>query len=481
MTMPWCSRPLLLAWRLQRSDNYGDFPKRQTVTVVPNKSAPKRQIEWNSYSGQLSLGADTRAVAFRAGADPSGEIELEFEPIKLDDTSKFIFLKWHNDKKDGMVYFSLSGIAVDGTRFETTHLSFNSLGEFSDASGTRMTPKGRCAKAVLTFKLVNPAEKPVLQVRVKGFKNFRTEPIDCDLGKVHVSGLAEFEDANIVTGTITVQAQKQPDDVAAWHTKADRLAEHVRDIMSLASSSVLRVPLIAFYDGDTLTVTAWSQGRAASSAFPIFHFLDLDPIFKTAVRSFFDPPIAVNRLSFAIEWFAMDAIYNEIRLVAAMTALENLIDSNVTESEGLILPKKAFDRTRKVLLNIVRACVAKWATGNEEVLSEINETLAGLNRRSMLRKLKLLAQRWNVPLHGISDESMRAAKNARDRVVHRGQYYEDAAESDADLWTHVTVIREIAVRFLLTAIGFEGRYYSYIGGYHDAVLPPTIHPKASAE
>lgn len=451
------------------------------MTAVPDKSAPQRQIEWNSYSGELSLGADTLAVTFHAGADPSGEIELEFEPIKLNDASKFILLKWHGDKKDGMIYFSLSGVAVDGTRFETTRLSFNSLGEFSDASGTRMTPKGRCAKAVLTFKLVNPAEKPVLQVRLKGFKNFRTEPIDCALGKVHISGLAEFEDANIVTGTITVQAQERPDDVTTWHTKADRLAEHVRDIMSLASSSVLRVPLIAFYEGDTLTVTAWSQNRASSSAFPIFHFLDLDPIFQTAVRSFFDPPIAVNRLSFAIEWFAMNASYNEIRLVAAMTALENLIDSNVTDAEGLILPKKAFDKTRKVLLSVIRTCVAKWSTGSEEALSEVNETLAALNRRSMLRKLKLLAQRWNVPLDGISDESMRAAKNARDRVVHRGQYYEDVAESDADLWTHVTVIREIAVRFLLTAIGFKGRYYSYIGGYHNAVFPPAIQPKGPVE
>jgi hypothetical protein len=226
-----------------------------------------------------------------------------------------------------------------------------------------------------------------------------------------------------------------------------------------------------------LTVTAWSQTRASSSAFPIFHFLDLDPIFRTAVRSFFEPPIAVNRLFSAIEWFAMDAEYNEVRLVAAMTALENLIDSNVTEVEGLILPRRAFEKTRKVLLNVIRACITKWATGGEEALSELHETLAGLNRRSMLRKLKLLAQRWNVPLNGISDESLRAAKNARDRVVHRGQYYEDAAESDADLWTHVTVIREVAVRFLLTAIGFEGRYHSYIGGYHDAVFPPESRAK----
>jgi len=464
--------PLSLARCPSRGDTSAALPERQTVNAMPGDNTPKRQIEWTAYSGELSLDADRLAVAFRAGADASGEIELEFEPIKLNNQSKFVFLRWHDDGKDRVVYFSLSGVAEDGTRFETAHLSFDSLGNFSDASGTIMKPDGRCAKAVITFKLAQPAEKPVLQVRFKGFKNFRTEPIDCALGKVHISGLAEFEDANIVTGMVTVQAEALPDDVAAWHGEAERLTEHIRRIMSLASSSVLRAPLIAFYEGGTLTVTAWSQTKASSSAFPIFHFLDLDPIFQTAVKSFFDPPIAVNRLFFAIEWFAMNALYNEVRLVAAMTALENLIDSNVTEAEGLILPKRVFEKTRKVLLNVIRACVAKWAADGDEVMSELNETLAGLNRRSMLRKLKLLAARWHVPLDGISDESLRAAKNARDRVVHRGQYYEDAAESDADLWTHVTVIREVAVRFLLTAIGFRGRYHSYIGGYHDAVFPP---------
>jgi hypothetical protein len=277
------------------------------VSAVPDDSTPKRQVELNSYSGELTLGTNKLAVTFHAGADASGEIELEFEPIKLDQQSKFILLGWHDGDGDRVVYFSLSGLAEDGTRFETSHLSFSSLGKSTDASGTHMKPVGRCSKTVITFKLAQPSEKPVLQVRLKGFKNFRTESVVCALGKVHISGVTELEDANTVTGTITVQAEVRPDDVAAWYTEADRLAEHIRRIMSLASASVLQAPLFAFYESDTLTVTAWSKSKASSSAFPIFHFLDLDPIFQTAVRSFFDPPIMVNRLLFAIEWFAMEA------------------------------------------------------------------------------------------------------------------------------------------------------------------------------
>jgi hypothetical protein len=169
----------------------------------------------------------------------------------------------------------------------------------------------------------------------------------------------------------------------------------------------------------------------------------------------------------------MMATYNEVRLVNAMTALENLIDSNLGDSEALILPRNSFDKIRRALFGIIRACVSKWEPdAAEDVLIELNEKLLDLNRRSLLRKLETLRQRWNVPLGGIEGTALKAAKQARDKVVHRGQYYEDAKETDADPWTHVTVVREVAVRFLFTAIGFKGRYISHMGGYHDAEFSP---------
>jgi hypothetical protein len=138
------------------------------VYALPDDSTSKRQIEWKFYSGELSLGVDTLAVTFRAGADASGEIELEFEPIKLDEESKFIFLKWHDEDNDGMIYFSLSGLAEDGTRFETSHLSFNSLGKFSNASGTTMRPEGRCSKPKGCPSWQVSDAVPVRDVRCRG-------------------------------------------------------------------------------------------------------------------------------------------------------------------------------------------------------------------------------------------------------------------------------------------------------------------------
>ena len=83
-----------------------------------------------------------------------------------------------------------------------------------------------------------------------------------------------------------------------------------------------------------------------------------------------------------------------------------------------------------------------------------------------------MANQWGVPFDGISDVEIRAAKKARDLIIHRGYYYEEGNNYQDDLWKHVTIIREILVRFILTAIGYEGDYISYFGGAHQAKFFP---------
>jgi hypothetical protein len=428
------------------------------------------------FKGPFSLGSESVEAEIRIGIDETGELTFEFTPIPLTDKSRFIMIAWH-DRKSDIAHFSFRGTAEDGTRFETAHLFFSSLNSPSDANGMRLVPMARCQKGVLRYALKEPAKQPALRMRLKGFRNFGSLHAECPLGKVAMNGPHEVGHEDAVTGTMAIQANETPVDVAAWRGESEKLLEHIRRVMSLAASSFLRAPVREFLSGDEVEVTVWSQTRQGPSSMAIVHFLAQDGIFAAAVQSFFSPPIVVEHLFFAIEWFAMDATYNEVRLVNAMTALENLIDSNVLREEALILPRAQFDKPRRVLHAVVRACLGKWvAELADEASCELNEKLADLNRRSLLRKLELLAARWKVPLAGIAPASLKAAKQARDKVVHRGQYYEDAKESDADLWTHVTVIREVAVRFFFTAIGYSGRYISHMGGYHDAEFPPQARP-----
>jgi hypothetical protein len=426
------------------------------------------------FSGTFSLGADAVEASAVIHINSSGELVFDFSPIPYTAQSQFISAAWHNESSD-IVHFSFKAVAEDGARFETEHLFFSSLGMSSDATGTRLTPEARCQKGIFRYALKQPVPLPALRMRLKGFRNLGSLHAECALGQVAMNGPHEANDDDAANGWLVVQAAEPPPDMAQWRVDSEKLLEHVRRIMSFATASFLRAPIVEYIAGTESEVTVWSQTRQRGAGMAVFHFLAHDAIFAAAVRSHFSPPIVVKHLFFAIEWFAMEATYNEMRLVNAMTALENLIDSNVTSGEALILPRAQFEKIRRVLLSVIRTCLGKWAAELAEDASiELNEKLADLNRRSLLRKLELLATRWNVSLDGIEPAGLKAAKQARDKVIHRGQYYEDAKEADADLWTHVTIIREVAVRFLFTAIGYKGRYISHVGGYHDAVFPPAV-------
>jgi hypothetical protein len=434
--------------------------------------SPPNLAEFKSFSGSLSQGEYSLHLTISVGIDPAGEVEFRFDPIVLSDETKFIWLSWY-EKTSEFRYFSFAGVAADGAQFRTDHLHFTSLGKTSDASGTRMALEARCRKSELRYKLDKPAEFPVLRVRLKGFENLGSLHGECRLGRLAMSGQHSVDDKNVVTGFVIVQSLSVPDNVAVWRAEAEQLLEHIRRVMSLAAASLLQAPIFEFYCGNDAEVLTWSQMPQERSTFRIVHFLAQEAIFDAAVRSFFNPPVAVKHLFFAIEWFSMDAGYTEVRLVAAMTALENLIDANAQDEEAFIQPSKLFEKTRGALRKVIRTCLEKWSPNDSDrLLKELNEKLTDLNRRPLLAKLALLAKRWGVPLEDISPASLQSAKKARDKIVHRGQYYEDAKETDADLWTHVTVVREVAARFFLTAIGYKGRYISYIGGHHDVDFPP---------
>ena len=427
--------------------------------------------EFRSFAGQIAAEGHSYALRFHARIDPAGELEFDLGTLQLSEANKFVFLGWKSED-NRTPNFALSGTAEDGTTFETSNLHFRGMNTTSNAEGTTFMAKAQCAIGTFRRTLVSPAPIPLLRMHLKGFRNFGELQTQTPLGKLTMAGSTEIPEPNTIAGWIALRPNEPPSDLAAWRAEGEKLMEHVRQVLSFAASAMLRPPVMEFYAGESLELTTRSQTRQTISAMPVFHFLNQRLIFEAAVRSYYEPPIKGANLFFAIEWFAMDASYTEVRLINAMTALEYLVESNLGESDQLIQPRNAFDKSRRVLRGVICACLAKWQpTDADAVLPELDEKLADLNRRSLLRKLDLLAQRWNVPLDDIGRARIAAAKRARDWITHRGQYYKQAKEGDPGLWEHVTIVREVVARFLLAAIGFEGGYLSYVGGYHDAQFP----------
>ena len=84
-------------------------------------------------------------------------------------------------------------------------------------------------------------------------------------------------------------------------------------------------------------------------------------------------------------------------------------------------------------------------------MQEINKKMPDLNRKTLLKKLNIIIQRWSVTMHGIKESDILAAKKARDLIVHQGYYDHNRGE---ELWVHITIVREIVVRIILTVLGF---------------------------
>lgn len=436
--------------------------------------------EFKSFSGNLQEGCYSVPITFFARIDSAGNVEFDFGAIAVTQETRFILERWDGEGAQ-VTCFSLSGNAEDGTELKTEDLYFNSLENgWHKETGSRMKLVGGCSRAEFRRKLVKPTSKPLLRMHVKGFQNFPQLSVKCCLGLVVMNGDHLIKDMDTLTGYIVVQSDNEPADLAVWHVQADKLLEHIRRVMSFASASVLKGPVIEFYSGDELIVIALSQTRQAPASFRTFHHLNQQPIFDAAVTSFFNSPFKVKNLFFAIEWFAMEATYNEVQLVNAMTALENLVASNLSECDTLVFPKKEFNKKiaqalRKALRESIEEVTTEEArNAREEMLEGLYAKLGDVNRQSIFQKLMTLAnnEHWSVPLDGISKEQIEKAIKARNHIVHRGHYYDNDKEGSGELWEHVTVVREIVVRFLLTVIGYRGSYFSYIGGCHDAQFPP---------
>ncbi len=297
---------------------------------------------------------------------------------------------------------------------------------FTADAGVSLKPFARCSSGKFRQIRESFTEAPVLRTWIKGFQNFDKLRAETPREFIAMTGLHKIDELNDLSGWIALQAKKAPADAVEWRARGDKLLDHVLRIMSFASSSLLRAPVQQFYFGNVVETTVRSQSKQTASSLRVFPHANQQGIFESAFTSFFSPPIAVEKLFFAIEWFAMDSSYNEVRLVNAMTALENLLDSNLLDADAFIEPKNDFKKTRKVLRRVISQCLTKWNSGSTKEINDLkeqlNEKLGDLNRRSLHRKLDILVERWKVPLKGISSPSIEAAKKARDRVVHRGAY-----------------------------------------------------------
>lgn len=417
------------------------------------------------FVGQLAGKHGEIAVTFFAKAGPDGEVELRFDQIPRSPAVAALEESWSKEHQ-GFEMLSLTGAAEDGTVFESAEVLFTSLGHrWEKETGHTYQPTAKYRRATLRFSLLEQSEHPIFRMWVKGFECFPEVRTNCSLGEVVAWGVARLTDPDVITGGIEIRATNAPPDPDAWLAAAEKLGWHIRSVLSFAASVTLRAPLTDAIQGTTSVVSCRSQVRQIRPQLQTFTSLHLQPIFEAAVSSHFDPHPDVKGLGMAIEWMAQESTYNEVRLFSAMTALEHLLDANLSDEDKYVFSAKDFGPVAEALANALGALDGQAA---DPRLGEIQPRLGDLRRRSLRRKLWILLERWAVPIADIGEKRIKATLQARNRVVHTGEHH------DSSLWPHVSVIRELVVRIILTALQFEGEYASYLDGARRVQFPPKI-------
>lgn len=423
-------------------------------------------IESRRFEGTLVLGDDCINISFEAAVEDTGEVHIVLDPIARTPESQFISSHWEG-KDAAFGNFILRGTASDGTLFHSDDLFFTTLNLFWDYSAGTMRPVADCTVARFTRPREREDEEGV-RFLLRGLVVNGPLIAATPLGQVTVRQLAEHLNPSQISGEIRFSRIHSPTEQDEWLAKVDLLFDDLRHALSFALGLMITAPIREEVSGEHTTLLVCSSRSDYVSFMPPFQPNALKAFFAAAVKAHDHSPGDFRKLHFAITWLVMHAPYTEGRLIAAMTALENLISIHLAGKDLLIQSESQAKKLRRA----VREAAQIYAEANIEdtgdrrrLLDELEKKMPDLNRRTLRQKIDILAERWAVSLADLDSETIDAAKKARDLIVHTGTFT-GPAESELGAFTHMLVARELVVRFILAALSYHGSYGSYVGSYH---------------
>ena len=401
------------------------------------------------FEGSLRDAERTIPVQFSAEVDEDGKLQFAFrDPEPTADAFRLVGQGF--SRGDGLRYFHLEGTGSAGETIASDTFHVASYSHRSDDTGSHLSFGGGCREADLILPLEGPVARPTLIWATRRFQSFSGLQANLLEGAAWMGGAKpEASRPQRLTGGLKIRnAGSEATEV--WWSEAEQAAEHVFRVMSLACGVYLRPYLQRRVAGqqEHLKVSAYSD--APESFLPPFHFLNLEPIFACACSADAAGREQFKRLDAALQWLLSPAHYDEIRLLTAMTALENVVEETYPSDAHPIIPKPEFKRFEKQVKALIRD--AKLPTALEAKVQE-------LNRLSFAEKLARYLDAHDVVVADISAEKFAAVIKARNGVVHRGVYPHDE-DGQPDIWQHIVTAREVLIRIFLHALNFEGNYFS---------------------
>lgn len=422
--------------------------------------------------GTLSLDDHQAPVAFDLHVEGDGRVQLLLRPIALTEgTSWLLKAVFPEDLALPRLRLTATGPGVE--RLSSEHVYITSTGTASVDGETTLNLTAQAEPMRIAFAdSPDPHTRRVAWYRTIGMRGFRVSSREAPEGRVALGAPNTPSDYGALDGIITVDTAKTAAPVGAWLESCDKLIARILDIVSLGQGRFIRYSIRECYVNQTLALLDFYGAKPSTDPYqPVFHHLHLQPVLDLAVQRY-TPEIQDDQgVGIAIEWLLMNPTYTEGKFLTVFAALEHLRDVNRKAVRPTLIDDEHF---RRVILRRLEYAFDEAATelpGQDLIV--LRNKLATLNFRPSTKQLQELLQLYGVPTNDIADRVTRAL-HIRNRLIHRGKY-----DGDEPLYQHLTVLRELVVRFILTLLGFKGHYQSYLRNPNWGPFPPEAAPPRS--
>lgn len=409
----------------------------------------------NRYSGLLIIAGGSRAVSFSVEAGKDHRCAIKMDPV---DKETYLLLH-QNFGRPGMQQdmFKLTGVADNGDEFASSTTWIKQLG--TNAGGFYVELSS--LEATVDVMLQKESEHVVLRRWFRGFRSFRNSIQHTPLGDVLVFGKGQSVQSDDVSGCVSIKATSESQS-DGWKECAEAFLSHMHIGLSFAHGGRLQTPRMDFISGNRWQTTFYS-GSGFNAGMALQYFLHHDPFIKALVDGYFKNGPLQDGFVTALGWLQLPTTFDEVRFISAMTALEVIVDTQLSPAEkGGMMEKSDYRALREKLNDTI--------DGVPDVSSEAKEILkakiADANKKVLSQKIDALFERLAISRRDFDSDTVKRLTKVRNEIVHRG-----TIPKATDIWTEIVLIRELINRILMGAIGFEGRYCCYIGGEHERTFP----------
>ena len=441
-----------------------DKPLPTTPKPSPgNADGPTPIFEATRFQGALSGNGHSISIGFDAHVDHMGVLQLKLDRIPFSAEAFAL----HIDGPPGtpVALLTLDGTSETGQEFHSDSFCINQFQHMLGESN-ELNYSGECFEAELKLP-VSAGRKPHGDARVWLVRQLRTlRPLNHAtlLGRVVISGPSQNADTQAANGLIAVY--RLDDDVRdAWWADSERLLSHVARVLSFAYDIYLQPLIDQRYEANHVTVRIIRHGRAVPPYMAPFHELNMGPIFACACESYFTRQPEIEQLDPAIRWLTAPAVYDESRLIAAMSALESILDRCGLPGFDKYLGTSTFKRVASKIRELLI---------EHKVPIEMAAKIPELNRRTLDEKVEGLLAARGIAVADLPQDWLKMIIKQRNVIVHRG-VSDDVGDQEPRAFDHTIWAREVVARIILERLGFEGAYFSWLH-HHDQIHFPECIP-----